>query len=336
LNRPSNSRKALTGRPSSEPPLKSSEMIVPLEDHSSPPISDGKSRKQTIRSSIANIWNQTEIEFSDDEEDKPSHSSVPFNPYQTPVQVPSTSAALSHVATDRPEIPPRAQTGSLSAGLVTDGSKKSSSVAQRSRSESDVECRYDSTTGFILPPPSTSPSFPLSLSQGSSAAKDTSAENRIDQQQQEYHTSSLLSPNTPTTTQMAVAPIVPLDEDPRSHSAVESSRSEDEYDDLGMVDAATQVSLGIAAMVEAPPPMNQLREEFDQIMARQSMESMRKMVVQAAEETAYSYQTINTLGSKRMSVFKACQHVTPSSLALLTHFSGPQRVARGTESNSSL
>jgi hypothetical protein len=351
LNLPSKSRKGLHQHLQA-PGLNSSlaERALPSSGHSlrtPPPVrSDQRqdpsssSKAPTVKSTLANIWNQTEIEFSDDS-DKEERHRTPFL---------SPPANLSPVLADHSEIPPRVQSGSLSAGLVSEGAMKASVSSQRSRSESDLECRYDTPGGFILPPPSTSPSFPLSLSGGSGAPSNPPLHQTpvdqhdffTDEQKESY--SRLLSPNS---RQAVVAPIVPLESNARALSSIDSPSTEDHYGEL----SPRKVSVGVQVSFANPPEPPEtaprahssglVQEEVRGVLESQSTELLGKMVLQAAEETAFSYQTINTLGGKRKDVFKACQQVLthsatpppPSHLSLLT---GPERTLRGASQHSEL
>lgn len=287
LNLPSKSRKGLL--PKSTIPQEE----IPLpENMISPPLPEGASHRQKIRSSIANIWNQTETEFSG-EEDQVSG---------TPIFESSLNTMSPVISSDHSAIPPRAQTGSMSAGIV--GHRKLSTTSQRSRSESCINCQEDSM-GFILPPPSASPSFPLSLSGGSTTPTNgPSRENDpFEVDPKDYYT--LLSPNS--TSKADVAPIVPLD----VSQTVLPSESSTSEDDERLVDVAVQVSLKDIEIDEnkSRNGLTMMRDEIESIFQAENTESLGKLVLQAAEETAYSYQTINSLGGKRSVVFKACQQV---------------------------
>lgn len=299
LNLPSKSRKGL------QPKAYTHTSDNPPASDISTSLPENVSHRQKIRSSIANIWNQTQTEFSDDDAKEAKNSMT--ETYQSQLLFPNT---MSPVISDSSTIPPRAQSGSLSASIARE-TRKLSTSSQRSRSESFIDCQEDPLTGFILPPPSASPSFPLSLSSSTPPTTDTLKEiDLFGREPKDYYVA--LTPDSAS--QVEVAPIVPLDS-ARSILTSESSATEDDFEHDRKVNAAVQVTLDEYNETPLPNEMksnssfNQMRDEMNNILQSESSELLERMVLQAAVETAFSYQTVNTLGGKRKDVFKACHQV---------------------------
>lgn len=337
---------------------------VPLPP--SPPQSNEKTKP--IKSGLANIWDQTELDFSDDEDDigdgndGVDNKNKSVNEKKENINIDSGKELKyfqqlqQHQQQQQPVI--SLEDNVMISSHVNQSHSFSDNTLQsknislignnpRSRSESDLDCKYDdhNNTGCILPPPSTSPSFPLSLSRGSPANTQNDGSNLSDHDiletinQTNFFPQETLSPRPFT---LEVAPIVPLEG--QSHPLVTSDSSTTEDSSYSPKSRRlSKVNIGVQVSIEVPNLSNNklensnnnnnennsnnndnnnnednfssnkyLPEKINEIMESENENSpntISKKVLIAARETSLSYQLNSSQAAKRKAIFKACQQV---------------------------